>query len=253
MAQAQIDLIGSIRKCRYCDKTFKSEAGENNHMKRLHPLDIESDACYWTCNKPFTKRQMLYQHFSTVQHQINCRKLQQGEIPKIEEKSKEMQHIGRNTENNGKSAYRRRLMERPIRTHPYVRKPVSTLRSSPAIIPLEATMPQADPRTDSKVSFLDLIDIESEIDETVKTIGDTLKEDKIDVQSKIEVGKILQSEESEDNTETSEIQKQNTSRSGILPAQLNTTPCNDPDMNTTKECILKVPDTETRQNPETET
>ena len=43
MAQARIDLIGSVRKCRYCDKTFKSEAGENNHMKRLHPLDMESD------------------------------------------------------------------------------------------------------------------------------------------------------------------------------------------------------------------
>ena len=83
MAQALIDLMGSVRKCRYCDKTFKSEAGENNHMKRLHPLDMESDACCWTCNKPFTKRQLLYQHFSTVQHQINCKKLQEGEIPKI--------------------------------------------------------------------------------------------------------------------------------------------------------------------------
>ena len=36
-------------------------------MKRLHPLDMESDARCWTCNKPFTKRQLLYQHFSTVQ------------------------------------------------------------------------------------------------------------------------------------------------------------------------------------------
>ena len=88
MAQANIDLIGSTRKCRYCDKTFKSEAGENNHMKRIHPLDMESDARCWTCNKPFTKRQMLYQHFSTVQHQINCKKSHQGEMPEEEEKAK---------------------------------------------------------------------------------------------------------------------------------------------------------------------
>ena len=97
MAQALIDLMGSVRKCRYCDKTFKSEAGENNHIKRLHPLDIKSDARCWTCNKPFTKRQLLYQHFSTVQHQINCKKLQEGEIPKIEEKAEEIQPTKRST------------------------------------------------------------------------------------------------------------------------------------------------------------
>ena len=153
MDQARIDLLGSVRKCRYCDKTFKSEAGENNHMKRLHPLDMESDARCWTCNKPFTKRQLLYQHFSTVQHQINCKKLKEGEIPENEEKPEEIKPIGRITGHKEKTAYRRRLMERPIRIHPYVRKPISSLRSSPAIIPLEATVPQADPRTDPKVSF----------------------------------------------------------------------------------------------------
>ena len=195
MAQARIDLIGSVRKCRYCDKTFKSEAGENNHMKRLHPLDMESNACCWTCNKPFTKRQLLYQHFSTVQHQINCKKLQEGEIPEIEEKPEEIKPIRRNTENKGKTAYRRRLMERPIRIHPYVRKPISTLRSSPAIIPLEATMPQADPRTDPKVSFLDLIEIEAEIEDTSRLTGDTLKEDKTDEELTIQVEEDSQTKE----------------------------------------------------------
>ena len=195
MAQARIDLIGSVRKCRYCDKTFKSEAGENNHMKRLHPPDMESNARCWTCNKPFTKRQLLYQHFSTVQHQINCKKLQEGEIPEIEEKPEEIKPIRRNTENKGKTAYRRRLMERPIRIHPYVRKPISTLRSSPAIIPLEATMPQADPRTDPKVSFLDLIEIEAEIEDTSRLTGDTLKEDKTDEELKIQVEEDSQTKE----------------------------------------------------------
>ena len=209
-------------------------------MKRLHPLDMESDACCWTCNKPFAKRQMLYQHFSTVQHQINCRKLQQGEIPEIEENSIETQHSTRNTENKEKSAYRRRLFERPIRMHLYVRKPVSTLRSSPAIIPLEATMPQADPRTDPKVIFLDLIEIEIEIEDTMKIIGDPLKEDKTDVELKIEVRRTPPRRECEDNTETTKIQKQNTSRSEILPTQSETALSEDPDIDTAKECSLNI-------------
>ena len=186
MAQARIDLIGSVRKCRYCDKTFKSEAGENSHMKRLHPLDMESDAHCWTCNKSFTKRQLLYQHFSTVQHQINCKKLQEGEIPENEEKSAETKPIGRNTGNKEKTAYRRRLMERPIRIHPYVRKPISNLRSSPAIIPLEATIPQADQRTYPKVSFLDLIEIEAEIEITTRS---TSEDTKTEEESKIDLKK----------------------------------------------------------------
>ena len=251
MAQALIDLIGSVRKCKYCDKTFKSEAGENNHMKRLHPLDMESDARCWTCNKPFTKRQLLYQHFSTVQHQINCKKLQEGEIPEIEEKPEEIQPIERNTGNKGKTAYRRRLMERPIRIYPYVRKPISTLRSSPAIIPLEATMPQADPRTDPKVSFLDLIEIEAEIEDTSRSTKDTLKEAKTEEELKTEVEEDSQTTKHKDNPETPQIQKQNTSRSELLQAKSTTPQSNDKDMNTAKKDKCKVPDTETRPNPET--
>ena len=88
-------------------------------------------------------------------------------MPEEEEKAKEIKPIGRNSGINRKSTYRRRLMERPIRAHPHSRKLVSSLRSTPAIIPLKATMPQADPRTDPKVSFLDLIEIEEEIYEDV--------------------------------------------------------------------------------------
>ena len=243
MAQALIDLMGSVRKCRYCDKTFKSEAGENNHMKRLHPFDMESDACCWTYNKPFTKRQLLYQHFSTVQHQINCKKLQEGEIPKIE-----IQPIKRSTGNKGKTGYRRRLMERPIRIHPYVRKPISTFRSTPAIIPLKATMPQADPRTDPKVSFLDLIEIEAEIEDSSRSTRDIRKEAKTEEESKKEVEEEPQTTKHEDNPDTPQIQKQNTSRSEPPQVKPTTPQSNDPDTETDKD---QVPDTETRPNPET--
>ena len=179
----------------------------------------------------FTKRQLLYQHFSTVQHQINCKKLQEGEIPKIEEKPEEIQPIERSTGNKEKTAYRRRLMERPIRIHPYVRKPISTLRSTPAIIPLKATMPQADPRTDPKVSFLDLIEIEAEIEDTSRSTRDTLKEAKTEEELKKEVGgkDSPKLQKYEDNPDTPQIQKQNTSRSELPQAKPTTPQSNDPD------------------------
>ena len=158
MAQAQIDLIGLTRKCKYCDKTFKSEAGELNHMKRIHPLDMESDARCWTCNKAFTRRQLLYQHYSTVLHQLNCKKHNEGEIP---EKEEETPHSGRSTLKQAKT-YRKQLMERSVRFQPYKKKPLCSLRSTPAIIPLEPTCPQADPRTDPKVTFMDLVEDENE-------------------------------------------------------------------------------------------
>ena len=43
------------------------------------------------------------------------------------------------------------------------------------IFPIKYTMPQADPRTDPKVSFLDLIEIETEIEDAVKIIRDERK------------------------------------------------------------------------------
>ena len=181
MAQAQIDLIGLIRKCKYCDKTFRSEAGELNHMKRMHPLDFHSDARCWTCNQAFTKRQLLYQHYSTVLHQLNCKKHNEGEIPEKEEKLIESAHSGRSTLKQAKS-YRKQLMERSVRFQPYKKKPLCSLRSTPAIIPLEPTCPQADPRTDPKVTFMDLVeDEEIHIDppQSIK-VSNTAEEQKLD-------------------------------------------------------------------------
>ena len=79
-------------------------------------------------------------------------------------------------------------------------------------------MPQADPRTDPKVSFLDLIEIEAEIEDTFRSTKDTLREAKTEEESKTEVEEDPQNTEHEDNPETSQIQKQNTSRSGMLQA-----------------------------------
>ena len=43
-------------------------------------------------------------------------------------------------------------------------KPLYSLRSIPAIIPLEPTCPQADPRNDPKVTFMDLVEDEKEVE-----------------------------------------------------------------------------------------
>ena len=96
-------------------------------------------------------------------------------------------------------------------------------------------MPQADPRTDPKVSFLNLIEIEAEIEDSVIITEDTLKEDKTDAELKIQVEEDSQTKENEDNPETLQIQKQKISRSGILQAQSTTPQSNDPDINTTKK------------------
>ena len=122
---------------------------------------MENDARCWTCNKAFTRRQLLYQHYSTVLHQLNCKKHNEGEIPEKEEKLIESSNSGRSTSKQAKS-YRKQLMEKSVRYQPYKMKPLYSLRSTPAIIPLEPTCPQADPRTDPKVTFLDLVEDEKE-------------------------------------------------------------------------------------------
>ena len=196
MAQAQIDLIGLTRKCKYCNKTFKSEAGELNHMKRMHPLDMESDARCWTCNKAFTKRQLLYQYYSTVLHQLNCKKHNEGETPEKEEKLREFPHSSRSTLKQAK-LYRKQLMERTVRFQPYMKKPLCSLRSTPAIIPLEPTCPQADPRTDPKVTFMDLVEDTTEEDKPEKSPQSIEEKDATDEAKLDEILEFLLSTEKE--------------------------------------------------------
>ena len=81
MAQVQINLIRATLLCKYCDKKFKSQAGLMNHIHRTHPLDLDGDVHCWICNKAFTKGQLLYQYYETVIHQLNCKKLNEGETP----------------------------------------------------------------------------------------------------------------------------------------------------------------------------
>ena len=75
---------------------------------------------------------------------------------------------------------------------------------------------------------------------------------KEELQSKTEVRKIQQFEETEDNPKTPQIQKQPRSRPENLQMQTTDNILNNPDMNTAKEYPLKMPNTET-DHPETST
>ena len=125
-------------------------------MNRKHPLDVTSGLHCYTCNKPFTKREILYQHYKTVLHQINCKKLKetQSEMPtenQDPEKSTDEVHTTK--------PYRKLLMEKSVPIiHIKPRPDVRSLRKDSAIIPLESTVQQSDPRKRIDISFIDLVD-----------------------------------------------------------------------------------------------
>ena len=77
---------------------FKEGTAFNYHIKKKHVLDTDSGLHHFTCNKVFTKRDLIDNHHETMAHQLECRKL------KLEEEVK-MTKIKEDLE------YRRRLFE----------------------------------------------------------------------------------------------------------------------------------------------
>ena len=172
MAQAQIDKRNERFPCKYCSSTFKSEAGHINHMNRIHPLDVKSGLHCFTCNKAFTKREVLHQHYQTVRHQINCKRLEDPEIEEQRENppSNIREAIQQYKQPMRKRSYRSLLMETtPPKLKKIEQTPVQYLRTEPAIIPLESTVAQSDPRKALHVSFTDLVDSYTEQPNTEKS------------------------------------------------------------------------------------
>ena len=161
----EVDIRNERYPCKFCSSTFKSEAGHINHMNRIPPLDVTSGQHCFTCNKAFTRREVLHQHYQTVRHQINCKKLNN---PEVEEKSEKppsniREAILQCKKPMRKRPYRSQLMERIRAERKKIQKtPMKYLRTEPAIIPSEYTVTQSDPRKALNISFIDLVDTYNE-------------------------------------------------------------------------------------------
>ena len=116
--------------CQFCTRSFKSEQGLKYHMKKIHPLDLTSGLSCYTCNKTFTKRDLIENHFKTVKHQLECKKL-------FEEEKREQNC----------QIYRKLLMKMDnSKTRPISVKTWDLNRKIPLNIPLESTSKLEDPR-----------------------------------------------------------------------------------------------------------
>ena len=116
--------------CQFCTWNFKSEQGLKYHIQKIHPLDLTSGLSCYTCNKTFTKRDLIENHFKTVKHQLECKKL-------LEEEKKEQNC----------QTYRKLLMKMDnFKTRPISVKIWDLNRKIPLNIPLESTSKLEDPR-----------------------------------------------------------------------------------------------------------
>ena len=157
------------RKCKFCSFTAKSLNGLQNHIHRKHSLETPSGLECWTCGRQFTKQNLIDQHYKTVLHQINCKKLQNEE--KSEMPPQTIQNIIQEHQEKREKQRKRSFTCSPIEepgtssTQKTKRRheiPSKYLRTEPAIIPLERAMPQSDPRSEPIVSWIDVTDLELE-------------------------------------------------------------------------------------------
>ena len=62
---------------------MKSTAGLPNHINRKTSLEQPNGLECWTCRKQFSKEELLNQHYKTVLHKINCRRVQNEEMSEM--------------------------------------------------------------------------------------------------------------------------------------------------------------------------
>ena len=98
-------------------------------MQKIHPLDVKSGLSCYTCNKTFSKRDLINNHFNTVKHQLECKKLMEEE--KAEQRCQN---------------YTKNLMKiNNFKVRPYKEREWQ-IKEKPVRIPIESTDKLSDPR-----------------------------------------------------------------------------------------------------------
>ena len=143
MAQKMIDLREEKHPCSYCSKICKSEAGLMCHINRIHHLDAPSGLTCYTCNKNFTQRDMIENHFKTVRHQLECKKLREEEV------------VERTLVEDNRDEYRQNLLKmNNFKARPYTPRTWQSIET--LLIPLEVKETLQDPRINTRKHALSI-------------------------------------------------------------------------------------------------
>ena len=135
MDRIHLERKEDTHNCKLCTRTFKSKAGLQYYMQKIHPLDLTSGLSCFTCNKIFTQRDLIENHYKTVRHQIECRKYMEERVKR--------------TSRN----YQKNLMKmNNFRYRPYTEK-MTEFRSTPVEIPLESSTALPDPRLEKTKKY----------------------------------------------------------------------------------------------------
>ena len=160
MAQAMIDKLGEEFPCDFCKKICKSIAGLMAHMNKIHPLDSPSGLSCYTCNKLFTNRDLIENHYKTVRHQLECKKLRQ------------MEEVEKTTPEAEIKQYRRSLFKITHFKAPEYRRRSWKFEET-RNIPLESQETLPDPRTKKRKMPATLQDTEKIAKKTRKPCKET--------------------------------------------------------------------------------
>ena len=133
MAQAMIDKLEEKHPCDFCNKICKSTAGLMSHMNKIHPLDSPSSLTCYTCNKLFTNRDLIENHYKTVKHQLECKKM------------RALEQVEKTNPEAGIKKYRKNLLEITHFKAPEYR-PRRWISEETRKIPLESEEILKDPR-----------------------------------------------------------------------------------------------------------
>ena len=109
MANTSLKNADREQNCKFCPSTSKSKSGLQYHIQKMHQLDVDSGLSCFSCNKMFSKRDLIENHFKTVKHQLECKRLLESD--KVEMTTFEYRRKLFQMNNFGYRPYRKRRWE----------------------------------------------------------------------------------------------------------------------------------------------